>query len=83
MEALDGNAIGGQLLEVFGREMTVERGTCAHCDAPSQIAELAVYVRSPGTVVRCRTCGSIVMVMVTVDRTTCIDLAGFRLDAIS
>jgi hypothetical protein len=71
MEALDGNAIGGQLLELFGREMTVARGACAYCGAPARIAELAVYMRAP------------VIVLVTVRRTTCVDVAGFRLESIS
>ena len=33
MEALDGNAIGGLLHEVFGTEMTAAEGTCAACGA--------------------------------------------------
>lgn len=83
MDALDGNAIGGQLLELFGREMTSARGACTHCGAPARIAELVVYLRAPGTVVRCRSCGQTVIVLVTVRETTCVDVAGFRLDSIS
>jgi uncharacterized Zn finger protein len=83
MEELDGNAIAGQLREVFGREMTTARGACAHCGTGSQLAELAVYMDGPGTVVRCRSCGGVAIVLVTVRQTTCIDLAGFTLDAIS
>lgn len=83
MEDLDGNAIGGQLLEVFGREMTAAKGACAYCGAPARIAELAVYMRAPGAVVRCRNCGRVVIVLVTVRRTTCVDVAGFRLESIS
>ena len=33
MEALDGNAIGGLLHDVFGAEMTAAQGTCAACGA--------------------------------------------------
>jgi Family of unknown function (DUF6510) len=76
MEALDGNAIGGLLLEVFGAEMTTATGTCVNCGASSQVAELAVYRQAPGTVVRCRTCGSILMVFVQVHGMTCVDLRG-------
>lgn len=83
MQELDGNAIGGQLLEVFGREMTTAHGTCAHCGMESQVAELAVYMDGPGTVVRCRSCAGVAIVLVTVRQTTCVDLAGFTLDAIS
>jgi ribosomal protein L37E len=83
MDALDGNAIAGQLLELFDREMTTEKGACAYCGAPARIAELAVYLRAPGTVVRCRSCGRVVIVLVTVRQTTCVDLAGFALESIS
>jgi hypothetical protein len=76
MEALDGNAIGGLLLEVFGSEMTAATGTCAHCGAVAHVAELVVYLEAPGTVVRCRTCGSIVMVVVETRGIKCVDLQG-------
>lgn len=76
MEALDGNAIGGLLLDVFGTEMTAAFGTCAGCGASSQVAEFAVYRQAPGTVVRCRACSSIVMVFVQLHGMTCVDLRG-------
>jgi len=76
MEALDGNAIGGLLHEVFGAEMTTAMGVCADCGAAGPVAELVVYLQAPGTVVRCRSCSSILMVMVDVRGTRCIDLRG-------
>ena len=36
---LDGNAIGGMLMEVFGTEMTTAVATCGSCGAASQVAE--------------------------------------------
>ncbi len=51
---LDGNAIGGLLQEVFGTDMTDAEATCATCGATGPVAETAVYLRGPGTVVRCR-----------------------------
>ena len=76
MEALDGNAIAGLLLDVFGTEMTTATGVCASCGASGQVAELDVYLRAPGTVARCRSCASVLMVLVTVRDVTCIDLRG-------
>jgi hypothetical protein len=76
MEALDGNAIGGLLMEVFGAEMTTANGVCAGCGAQRQVAELAVYVEAPGTVARCRSCDSVAMVFVQVRGTWCVDLQG-------
>jgi Family of unknown function (DUF6510) len=74
--ALDGNAIAGLLVDVFGTEMTTAKGTCASCGTSAQLAELAVYVRAPGTIVRCRNCESIVMVLVTIRDITCVDVRG-------
>jgi Family of unknown function (DUF6510) len=73
---LDGNAIGGLLMEVFGAEMTAATGTCGTCGRVSQVAELAVYQPGLGTVVRCRNCGGVLMVFVQVRGTTCVDLHG-------
>jgi Family of unknown function (DUF6510) len=76
MEALDGNAIAGQLLDVFGAEMTTATGICDHCGSVAQLAEFMVYLPAPGTVVRCRTCESVVMVLVDVRGISCVDLSG-------
>ena len=76
MDAVDGNAIGGLLIDVFGAEMTAAGSTCATCGASRPVAELVVYRRGPGTVVRCRTCGSVLMVFVTRHGVTGVDLSG-------
>lgn len=79
METLDGNAIAGSLREVFGREMTDASGICAYCATVSRVAELVVYMRAPGAVARCRSCGSVVMVLVSVRGTMNVDHAGLTL----
>jgi hypothetical protein len=79
MQALDGNAIAGELFEVFGAEMTTVLGTCAHCGATGPVAELAVYMRAPGHVARCRNCGNVVMVLVTLRGGTTVDHRSFKL----
>ena len=81
MEALeeavvDGNAIGGLLIELFGTEMTTAVGTCAGCGTVRQVAEMAVYQPKLGTVVRCRSCDNVLMVFVEVHGVTCVDLQG-------
>ena len=63
MDALDGNAIAGDLFAAFGHEMTTAVGTCTSCGAPSAIAELRVYISGPGTVARCPRCGDVAMVV--------------------
>ena len=79
MEALDGNAIAGQLDEHFGTDMTTAIGACAHCGTRAQIAELSVYSRAPGAVVRCRACGNVVMVLVTSRGSTQVRAEAFEL----
>ena len=74
--ALDGNAIGGLLIEVFGTEMTTATGTCGSCGTVSQVAELAVYRPGLGTVVRCRSCDAVLMAFVQIRDVTCVDLLG-------
>ena len=82
MEPLDGNAIAGLMIEVFGAEMTTAAGTCDQCGATAQMAEAVVYLQAPGTVARCRTCDSILMVVVRAHGVHCIDLRGLaRFDA--
>jgi ribosomal protein S27AE len=79
MEALDGNAIAGTLFEYFGVEMTAVRGTCAHCGASALVAELVVYVRAPGAVARCPSCGQVVIVSVQAAEHPHLDHACFAL----
>jgi hypothetical protein len=73
---LDGNAIGGLLIEVFGTEMTTAIATCGSCGSASQVAELAVYMPGLGVVVRCRSCDAMLMTFVRVRDVTCVDLMG-------
>jgi Family of unknown function (DUF6510) len=40
------------------------------------VATFSVFTRAPGTVVRCRACASLVMVLVTIHEITCVDLRG-------
>ena len=63
MDALDGNAIAGDLYTAFGREMTTAVGWCTSCGARSAVAELRVYVSGPGAVAECPGCGTVAIVV--------------------
>lgn len=76
MDALDGNAIAGLLQEVFGTEMTDAVRTCAACGATGPVAQTLVYRQAPGTVVRCRSCTGLLMVIVAVRGMNCVDISG-------
>jgi uncharacterized Zn finger protein len=80
MEALDGNAIAGPLFEHFGTEMTTTIGRCAHCGTRGRVAELVVYMRAPGSVVRCRHCGNVVIVLVPIRGELRVDSSAFRME---
>ena len=74
--ALDGNAIGGLLQEIFGTDMTDAQATCATCGTTGPVAETIVYLRVPGTVVRCLNCSAMLMVISQIRGMNCVDLRG-------
>jgi hypothetical protein len=74
--ALDGNVLAGDLVEVFGADLTAATCVCATCGASGFLAEAVVYARGPGRVARCRVCGELLMVLVTIRDVTCVDLRG-------
>jgi hypothetical protein len=76
MDPVDGNALGGLLYEVFGTEMTAASSTCASCGWTGEVARLSVYRAAPGTVARCPSCVSVVMVFARRRTMTCVDLRG-------
>src|SRR4029078_7804323 len=61
---LDGNAIGGLLLELFGTELTGAPCVCGHSGAREEMARLDVYIDCPGVVVRCRHCTDVMIAIV-------------------
>ena len=75
---LDGNALGGLMLELFGAEMTTALCVCRSCGASGAFANVDVYVQAPGTVVRCRTCEAVLMKIVRGNGRTWLDLGGIR-----
>lgn len=76
METLDGNAIAGLLHEIFQEEMTAATATCATCGSAAPVADGVVYPRLPGEVVRCRSCGGLLMVITRIRGVHCVDLQG-------
>lgn len=61
---LDGNALGGLLLELFERDMTAQPGRCGECGTVKVLAEVHVFRDAPGEVMRCPTCNAVLMVIV-------------------
>ncbi|HEY6469963.1 MAG TPA: DUF6510 family protein [Candidatus Dormibacteraeota bacterium] len=63
---LDGNAMAGLLQEVFVDDVTAARGACASCGTVAEIGEQSafMYPLSPGAVLRCIGCESVLLVIV-------------------
>ena len=74
---VDGNALGGLLIEVFGREMTDGHGCCASCGTVNLLGAMRVY-RGAGDVMRCPTCGNVTIVTVVIRERTRLHLGGVR-----
>ena len=72
---LDGNSIGGTLLELFGAELTGRGAVCASCGAHERVARLDVY-HGAGIVGRCCHCQAVVIRIVEGRDRTWVDLSG-------
>jgi hypothetical protein len=75
----DGNAAAGALAEFFAPEMTLAVTTCATCGADRALGELRVYLRAPGLVLRCTSCGAVQIRLVRGVERAWLDLSGVRM----
>jgi hypothetical protein len=81
---LDGKARGGLLGVVLGRELTGAVGTCSACGAVNAFGAAIAYTQAPGEVLRCPSCGIVLMVVVqrpdgyriTIGSIRCIEIEG-------
>lgn len=78
MDELDGNRAAGLLREVFGREMTAAVATCGSCEAVAPIGESDLYAGGPGTVIRCRNCDGVLVVITQIRGIACVGVMGIR-----
>ena len=74
--ALDGNAAGGLLSELFACEMTVAELTCAGCGAVSAIGAMPDYGGSMGAILRCAHCDTAVLRMTHTPAGLWLDMQG-------
>jgi uncharacterized Zn finger protein len=78
MSYLDGNAVAGELSEIFAREFTEAIATCAACGATGAMAKVHVYEAGMGVVLRCPECESVLMRIVHMADETHIEMRGVR-----
>jgi hypothetical protein len=62
---LDGNAAGGMLREVFAREMTAALATCTGCGRVGPVGALLEYGQPTGLILRCPTCDTAMLRIVS------------------
>lgn len=80
---LDGNAVAGELQQIFGRDMTMAVARCAGCAADTEIGALMAFTRGPGAVLRCRACQAAIVRIVEAPAALYFDVRGalyIRLD---
>ncbi|BDD80410.1 hypothetical protein TPB0596_01730 [Tsukamurella pulmonis] len=62
--ALDGNVATGPLAEVFGIDVSAALAECAECAKTDPFCVAVVYASPMGMVIRCRSCGAVLTVLV-------------------
>jgi hypothetical protein len=76
MIQLDGNAMAGDLREIFAADMTEARFTCAGCGHADAIATLVLWGFDMGRVARCPHCEDVVLRVVQAPDRVVLDLRG-------
>lgn len=73
---LDGNAVGGLFLDLFGVDMTAAPTECAGCGAAHEVARLRAFVQAPGVVLRCPSCEQVMVRVVETPDAYYLDARG-------
>ena len=73
---LDGNAVAGRFVAMFGVEMTTSLTECANCGQDHMIGALLAFTQAPGVVLRCPTCEAVMLKMVETPRGVYLDARG-------
>jgi hypothetical protein len=76
MTHLDGNAAAGPLGDVFTREITTARVTCASCGAEGPLGAAMLYGEAMGAIVRCAACEAVLVRFAETPAGVRLDLRG-------
>ena len=76
LSEVDGNALAGDLREIFAVDVTAARFTCAGCGHADVVATLRLWGPAPGRVGRCPHCGDVVLRLVAAPGRVFLDLRG-------
>ena len=75
---LDGNSAAGLLSEVFAVDLTVATATCAGCEAVGAVGALTMWAVEMGAVLRCPSCGIVVLRLTRTPTHVWLDASGSR-----
>jgi hypothetical protein len=73
---VDGNAMAGDLREIFAMEVTAATVICAGCGRASAVATLHLWDHAPGIVARCPGCEAVVLRVVRAPDRAFLDMRG-------
>ena len=73
---LDGNAEAGELRQLFAMDVTVAIATCAGCGTQAAVGSLPSYAHEMGVVLRCSSCGTVVLRLVRTPRAMYFEARG-------
>jgi len=73
---VDGNAVAGQLQQIFGRDMTTAVARCVSCALDAEIGALMAFTRGPGVVLRCPACEAMIARIVETPDAIYLDARG-------
>ena len=76
---LDGNAVAGELREMFSVEVTTGEGECAGCGKMHAMGALLAFTHGPGIVLRCPSCESVMLKLVRTPRGVYLDAHGIAM----
>jgi hypothetical protein len=76
MNHVDGNAMAGQLSDLFAFDLTTAVGRCVTCGTSGMLGAAMVYQAAPGTVARCPHCDAVLATIVESDDRIWLSLAG-------
>jgi hypothetical protein len=76
VDVLDGNALAGDLAEIFAVDVTAARFVCAGCGHADAVATLRLFGRAPASVGRCPECTDVVIRLVRADDRVFLDMRG-------
>jgi hypothetical protein len=76
---LDGNAAGGSLRDVYGRDVTAALATCAGCRSVRAVGALLQYGHAMGVILRCPDCDLAMLRLVRTPGRLTMDASGIAL----